>query len=923
MTTALPREIIKWIQGHDLSYTVKNHKRDFANGFLIAEILSKLYPADVQMHAFDTGSGAGAKKNNWGILERVFIRNSIPISKEICSNVAACDSKSVNMMLSVIYWHSSNKTLPPEECPATSIAQELQLDKNVVVGGRNDAENGSLSREHLHVETHGNGKAIRLSGDIHAEKNSNATSDRILYSTRQQNQLNEGVTKHASRLNAYSSLSGSGGYASMRQLNTLASSTAGSKIDATFEEVAMGRVPLMWIIFQIFNVSDSQVNFHRNTFPTNTARDIITANISTGHQFDIHSLPIILSNRKLEIVSVVRQSPPVDFQLTFDTLLPCMISYGSSTKVFRGKDFSLTKYACTYSHLQFHANIMVYHIFSLCIPVISLAVSIIIQYIGEVCQNMLEAGEGYRRLSAARDFIQLIHQIRFPNIDKIPFIASIIHAYLGPAFPESDRVRVLLDLKALVNKDRAPYPVVQSSSSSGNEFIFFLASFNAERCHNIHSVSYQSTVLHLSECLMIINAFKGSGKEDALLCFSINAPSLSLGMPANTEIANLSTADLPALEVSAALHVVAAIVRAGISLEHRIMANVVNSALRTFLKIILCPQCSSAMQKAYIHVVVALLETLPLDSPADSPQCALLMELLDIIDNILKWYQGQSLRAALILTAGVLHRHPRLCTSYVRGLVSLGDTIRTELLKPTTGENSGSILSWDLPFLLDYCRPQISDIWHEFGISMGVCKATEHSQNPLEFSYLQIICAAVHSFQLPPKSSSEDSSVLIVPQNAWNHIFLNLSDQIISSLAVNENLDLAWDVFSGFMNICSKDVIIQKFPALLGVLVYIHSADIACSRRRILGWLKKWAGMDLLKSSSQPATLASHMDEGSVISKQSPHKFADMKEDLSGINRQPSEAYTIHLEAKRVLQIFMTEFPTLSGSEHRTCETYP
>ncbi|KAJ1334761.1 hypothetical protein BSLG_007916 [Batrachochytrium salamandrivorans] len=853
MTTALPREIIKWIQGHDLSYTVKNHKRDFANGFLIAEILSKLYPADVQMHAFDTGSGAGAKKNNWGILERVFIRNSIPISKEICSNVAACDSKSVNMMLSVIYWHSSNKTLPPEECPATSIAQELQLDKNIVVGGRNDAENGSLSREHLHVETHGNGKAIRLSGDIHAEKNSNATSDRILYSTRQQNQLNEGVTKHASRLNAHSSLSGSGGYASMRQLNTLASSTAGSKIDATFEEVAMGRVRLV------------QVNFHRNTFPTNTARDIITAKINTGHQFDIHSLPIILSNMKLEIVSVVRQSPPVDFQLTFDTLLP--------------------------------------------------SISIIIQYIGEVCQNMLEAGEGYRRLSAARDFIQLIHQIRFPNIDKIPFIASIIHAYLGPAFPESDR--------ALVNKDRAPYPVVQSSSSSGNEFIFFLASFNAERCHNIHSVSYQSTVLHLSECLMIINAFKGSGKEDALLCFSINAPSLSLGMPANTEIANLSTADLPALEVSAALHVVAAIVRAGISLEHRIMANVVNSALRTFLKIILCPQCSSAMQKAYIHVVVALLETLPLDSPADSPQCALLMELLDIIDNILKWYQGQSLRAALILTAGVLHRHPRLCTSYVRGLVSLGDTIRTELLKPTTGENSGSILSWDLPFLLDYCRPQISDIWHEFGISMGVCKATEHSQNPLEFSYLQIICAAVHSFQLPPKSSSEDSSVLIVPQNAWNHIFLNLSDQIISSLAVNENLDLAWDVFSGFMNICSKDVIIQKFPALLGVLVYIHSADIACSRRRILGWLKKWAGMDLLKSSSQPATLASHMDEGSVISKQSPHKFADMKEDLSGINRQPSEAYTIHLEAKRVLQIFMTEFPTLSGSEHRTCETYP
>eukprot|EP00842_Homolaphlyctis_polyrhiza_P001480 jgi/Hompol1/2332/HPOL_002174-RA len=72
MSTTLPREIIKWIQSLDLSYAIKNLKRDFANGFLVAEILSKYYPADVQMHAFDTGTGGGAKKNNWGMLERVF-----------------------------------------------------------------------------------------------------------------------------------------------------------------------------------------------------------------------------------------------------------------------------------------------------------------------------------------------------------------------------------------------------------------------------------------------------------------------------------------------------------------------------------------------------------------------------------------------------------------------------------------------------------------------------------------------------------------------------------------------------------------------------------------------------------------------------------------------------------------------------------
>lgn len=45
---------------------------DFANGFLIAEIVSKYHPSDVSMHAFDTGTGMKAKKGNWDVLGRVF-----------------------------------------------------------------------------------------------------------------------------------------------------------------------------------------------------------------------------------------------------------------------------------------------------------------------------------------------------------------------------------------------------------------------------------------------------------------------------------------------------------------------------------------------------------------------------------------------------------------------------------------------------------------------------------------------------------------------------------------------------------------------------------------------------------------------------------------------------------------------------------
>ena len=78
-TLSFPRELLKWVQSLNLTVSVKDVRRDFLNGYVIADIISTYHKNVIFLHSFENSHNQYFKTSNWILLEKAFIKISFAV----------------------------------------------------------------------------------------------------------------------------------------------------------------------------------------------------------------------------------------------------------------------------------------------------------------------------------------------------------------------------------------------------------------------------------------------------------------------------------------------------------------------------------------------------------------------------------------------------------------------------------------------------------------------------------------------------------------------------------------------------------------------------------------------------------------------------------------------------------------------------
>ncbi|XP_022615587.1 spermatogenesis-associated protein 4 isoform X2 [Seriola dumerili] len=123
----LPREIVKWLQSLELSFYLKNVRRDFSSGYLVAEIFSRYYPQDFPEHSYDKGTSLSAKQKNWSQIERSLQKLNLHLRKEVVDGTIHCKPGAAELLVKEVYTILTNRSIWGVEGPESDFTdQEYQ-----------------------------------------------------------------------------------------------------------------------------------------------------------------------------------------------------------------------------------------------------------------------------------------------------------------------------------------------------------------------------------------------------------------------------------------------------------------------------------------------------------------------------------------------------------------------------------------------------------------------------------------------------------------------------------------------------------------------------------------------------------------------------------------------------------------------------
>ncbi|KAI9521470.1 hypothetical protein NQZ68_007786 [Dissostichus eleginoides] len=120
----MPREVLKWLQSLELSVYPKNVRRDFSNGFLVAEILSRYYPQDFPVHAYDNGTSLASKQRNWRQIERSLQKQNLHLMKDVIDRSIHCKPGAAELLVQEVYTLLTNQSIRDVQGPQSDFTDE-------------------------------------------------------------------------------------------------------------------------------------------------------------------------------------------------------------------------------------------------------------------------------------------------------------------------------------------------------------------------------------------------------------------------------------------------------------------------------------------------------------------------------------------------------------------------------------------------------------------------------------------------------------------------------------------------------------------------------------------------------------------------------------------------------------------------------